>query len=45
MASHIDIVPIGYDTTTGAHRPRGLSAKISARTAAVYIEIPALSRA
>jgi glycine dehydrogenase subunit 1 len=40
MARHIDIVPIGYDKKTGGIDLRELKAKISARTAAVYIESP-----
>jgi len=40
MARHIDVVPVGYDKKTGALDLKDLKAKISARTAAVYIESP-----
>jgi len=40
MARHIDVVPVGFDKKTGALDLKDLKAKISARTAAVYIESP-----
>ncbi len=41
MAHHIDIVQVAYDKKTGALDLKDLKAKISSRTAAVYIESPA----
>ena len=40
MARHIDVVTIGYDRKTGALDLKELKAKISNRTAAIYIESP-----
>jgi glycine dehydrogenase subunit 1 len=40
MARHIEVVPVGYDKKTGGLDLKDLKAKISARTAAVYIESP-----
>jgi glycine dehydrogenase subunit 1 len=40
MACHIEVVPIGHDRKTGGLDLKELKAKISARTAAVYIESP-----
>jgi glycine dehydrogenase subunit 1 len=40
MARHIDVVPIGCDRKTGGIDLKELKAKISTRTAAVYVESP-----
>ncbi len=40
MARHIDVVPVGFDKKTGALDLKDLKAKISSRTAAVYVESP-----
>jgi glycine dehydrogenase subunit 1 len=40
MRNHLDIVSVAHDPTTGATDIKDLRAKISARTAAVYLESP-----
>ncbi len=40
MASHIELVGIGHDAKTGGIDLRDLKAKLSERTAAVYVESP-----
>ncbi|MDQ3557772.1 MAG: aminomethyl-transferring glycine dehydrogenase subunit GcvPA [Pseudomonadota bacterium] len=40
MASHLSVVPVGYDPRTGLLDLADLRAKLSRRTAAIYIENP-----
>ena len=40
MASHLSVVPVGYDPGTGLLDLADLRAKLSRRTAAIYIENP-----
>ena len=40
MSSHIEVVTVGHDPTTGAFDLTDLERKLSSRTAAVYLESP-----
>ena len=40
MGSHIEVVPVRHDPATGLLDLADLEAKLSTRTAAIYVETP-----